>query len=185
MDLFYKNLKLSLGLAKSTNREKINFFLNIKDPTEVMRNTIKRLHLKAPQQIPELNETETKKEFSNLRIDSDAIILTLLNNYNWLAYLGFKCNCGKFKISSLDSLNCESLKNKSADKGLLPLLKETLKEKCEEKITKILNHKDTNSIIESLVTMQKQALNKYTISIKEKKRTLEGKTNKIPKKTRL
>ena len=45
VDKFFKNLKQSLGLLKSTNREKINLVLNFKDPTTIMHNTLNRLPL--------------------------------------------------------------------------------------------------------------------------------------------
>ena len=36
MDLFYNNLKKSLGIYKSTSRTKINKFFKIKDPCQVI-----------------------------------------------------------------------------------------------------------------------------------------------------
>ncbi len=43
IDIFYRNLKNTLRLSKSTNREKINEILNIKDPKYIINMTIDSL----------------------------------------------------------------------------------------------------------------------------------------------
>jgi hypothetical protein len=51
--------------------------------------------------IQTLKKPTRKTAISNLNINNDAIILTILKNYDWLEHLGIKCRCGNIDIIKL------------------------------------------------------------------------------------
>ena len=178
VDKFYKNLKQSLGLSKSTNREKINQILNVKDPLTIMHNTLNRLHEKAPNQIPKTLNRST--EASNFKIDNDAIILTYLKNFDWLGHIGIKCRCGNFKITAKDSINCEILKKTTSNTQIIPQIKKALSENNIEDLSKISEDKHATPVFEFLVKMQQDAQKKYIYEKNTSKKTREDSSQRKP-----
>jgi hypothetical protein len=133
---FLKNLKTSLGISKLTTRLKINEYRNIKDPLQVINETNERFHKKVPTQIPLSPQNLPARNAAKLPLENDAVILTLLKNYDWLGKSGIRCFSGNFKLTSTKSLNCKILKKKIANDDTLV-----------SKIQKVFSLNNTNDLI--------------------------------------
>ena len=114
-------------------------------------------------------------EASNLKLDNDAVILTILKNYDWLGNLGIKCRCGNFKINAKDSINCEILKKTTLNSQIIPQIKKALSENSIEDLTKVSEDKNATPIFEFLVKMQQEAQKKYIYEKNISKRSNDDK----------
>jgi hypothetical protein len=85
-----------------------NFQIDNQIKPQVTNETNVRLHKKAPTQIPLSPQNHPASIAAKLPLENDAVILTLLKNYDWLVKTGIRCLSGNFKLTSTKSLNCKS-----------------------------------------------------------------------------